>query len=171
MEERDRGCPIPDSVKVFLGITAIIHNNIIMFKELSPSPLGQRKERLQPNKGRPERARSLTAKALFDDLVIYPYFLTRLGSTPGNRVFRHIPNCAEQRDWTPDLLDTTQCRYREATACIDQRGSFISFIPLQVTSHNGNKHITRDIVYLYKVTCLINRRLNVITSNGYTFFL
>ena len=30
---------------------------------------------------RPARAQRLTTKVLFDDLIIYPYFFTKLGST------------------------------------------------------------------------------------------
>ena len=35
---------------------------------------------------------------------------------PEEQVFRHIPKCAEQRGWAPDLRITRQTPIREATA-------------------------------------------------------
>ena len=48
-------------------------------------------EHVQPYQSRSARARSLTAKALFDDQDIYPYFLTRLGNKFSN-TFPSVPS-------------------------------------------------------------------------------
>ena len=50
------------------------------------------KELEQPYRSRPARAQSLTEKALFDDLFIYPYFLTKAWVDPGNRFSEIFPS-------------------------------------------------------------------------------
>ena len=72
------------------------------------------------------RARRLTAKALFDDLVIYPYSLTRLGSTRWTGFQTHS-QVWRAEGLNPDPRIPRQSRYRNF-------GWFYGTIPIKISS-------------------------------------